>query len=109
CVRQRDILLYYPYHSFNKITDLLQAAAIDPAVKSIKISLYRVASHSHVVDALLNAVRNHKQVTAVVELQARFDEQANIDWAKRLTEGGVNVIFGVPGLKVHCKLILISR
>lgn len=109
CVRQRDILLYYPYHSFNKITDLLQASAIDPAVKSIKISLYRVASQSHVVDALLNAVRNHKQVTAVVELQARFDEQANIDWAKRLTEGGVNVIFGVPGLKVHCKLILISR
>lgn len=109
CVRNGDALLYFPYHSFGTITNMLQAAAIDPAVRSIKISLYRVASHSHIIDALLNAVRNHKQVTAVVELQARFDEQANIDWAKRLTEGGVHVIFGVPGLKVHSKLILITR
>lgn len=109
CVRNNDVLLHYPYHSFDIIIDMLQAAAIDPAVRHIRISLYRVASHSHVIDALLNAVRNHKQVTAVVELQARFDEQANIDWAKRLTEGGVNVIFGVPGLKVHSKLILITR
>lgn len=109
CVRSRDTLLYYPYHNFDDITNLLQAAAIDPSVRAIKISLYRVATHSHVIDALLNAVRNHKKVTAVVELQARFDEQANIDWAKRLTEGGVNVIFGVAGLKVHCKLLLITR
>lgn len=108
-VRQRDILLYYPYHSFDLTLELLKAAAIDPAVKSIHISLYRVARHSRVVDALLSARRNDKTVTAVVELQARFDEAANIDWATRLTEGGVHVIFGVPGLKVHSKLILINR
>lgn len=109
CLRQRDVLLHYPYQSFSHITNMLQTAAIDPAVREIKISLYRVAKHSHVIDALLNAVRNHKQVTAVVELQARFDEEANISWARRLTDGGVNVIFGIPGLKVHSKLILISR
>jgi polyphosphate kinase len=109
CLRQQDVLLHYPYQSFNYIAHLLQTAAIDPAVKQIHISLYRVAKQSHIVDALLNAVRNHKKVTAVVELQARFDEEANISWARRLTDGGVNVIFGIPGLKVHCKLILIGR
>ncbi len=109
CLREQDILLYYPYHSFNCITDTLQTAAIDPAVKSIQICLYRVAKHSRVVDALLSAVTNNKDVTAVVELQARFDEEANISWAQRLTEGGVNVIFGIPGLKVHSKLFLITR
>ncbi len=108
-IRQQDVLLYYPYNSFDIIIELLKTAAIDPAVRSIHISLYRVAKQSRVVDALLSAKRNHKEVTAVVELQARFDEEANIDWARRLTEGGVNVIFGVPGLKVHSKLILISR
>ncbi|MCW8195215.1 polyphosphate kinase 1 [Proteobacteria bacterium 005FR1] len=108
-LRQRDILLYYPYHAFDSTIELLKTAAIDPAVKSIHISLYRVSKNSRVVDALLSARRNHKEVTAVVELQARFDEAANIDWATQLTEGGVNVIFGVPGLKVHSKLILISR
>ncbi|MBD2859283.1 polyphosphate kinase 1 [Spongiibacter sp. KMU-158] len=109
CMRDQDLLLYYPYHSFNYLTDLLKTAAIDPSVKSIKISLYRVASNSHVVDALLNAVANHKEVTAVVELQARFDEEANIELSERLTDGGVNVILGVPGLKVHSKLISIAR
>ena len=108
-IRDRDVLLYYPYHSFAYVERMLKTAAIDPAVKSIKISLYRVASNSHVVDALLNAVANHKQVTAIVELQARFDEQANIELASRLTDSGVDVIFGVPGLKVHSKLILIGR
>ncbi|MGQ9427482.1 polyphosphate kinase 1 [Gilvimarinus sp. F26214L] len=108
-IRNRDILLYYPYHSFDSTLDLLKTAAVDPAVLSIHISLYRVARHSRVVDALLNARRNHKVVTAVVELQARFDEAANINWARQLEEGGVNVIFGVPGLKVHSKLILIRR
>lgn len=108
-IRERDVLLYYPYHSFDLTLELLKTAAIDPAVKSIHISLYRVARHSRVVDALLSARRNDKEVTAVVELQARFDEAANIDWATRLTEGGVNVIFGVPGLKVHSKLVLICR
>ncbi len=109
CLREQDILLYYPFHSFNYLTDLLKTAAIDPAVKSIKASLYRVASNSHVVDALLNAVANHKEVTVVVELQARFDEEANIALSQRLTDGGVNVILGVPGLKVHSKLISILR
>lgn len=108
-VRQRDVLLYYPYHSFDLTIELLKTAAIDPAVKSIQISLYRAARHSRVVDALLSARRNDKEVTVVVELQARFDEAANIDWATQLTEGGVHVIFGVPGLKVHSKLVLISR
>ncbi|CAA0081414.1 Polyphosphate kinase [Zhongshania aliphaticivorans] len=109
CLREQDILLHYPYHSFNYLTDLLKTAAIDPQVKSIKASLYRVASNSHVVDALLNAVANHKEVTVVVELQARFDEEANIALSQRLTDGGVNVILGVPGLKVHSKLISIVR
>jgi len=108
-IRNRDVLLYYPYNSFDSVIDLLKTAAIDPAVKKIQISLYRVASKSRVVDALLSARGNNKEVTAVVELQARFDEAANIDWATQLTEGGVNVIFGVPGLKVHSKLILITR
>lgn len=109
CLRAQDVLLYYPYNSFNHVVKLLETAALDPAVKFIKISLYRVAKHSHIVDALVNSVRNHKKVTAVVELQARFDEEANIGLARRLTDGGANVIFGIPGLKVHSKLILIGR
>lgn len=109
CIRAQDVLLYYPYHAFNHVVKLLETAALDPSVKFIKISLYRVAKHSHIVDALVNAVRNHKKVTAIVELQARFDEEANIDMARRLTDSGANVIFGIPGLKVHSKLILIGR
>ena len=87
----------------------MRAAAIDPAVVSIKINLYRVASSSSVVDSLISAVQNGKKVTVVVELQARFDEEANITWAERMTEAGVHVIFGVPGLKAHSKIILIQR
>ena len=109
CLRNQDVLLYYPYHAFNHVVKLLETAALDPAVKFIKISLYRVAKHSHIVDALVNSVRNHKKVTVVVELQARFDEEANIGMARRLTDGGANVIFGIPGLKVHSKLIVIGR
>jgi polyphosphate kinase len=108
-VRDQDLMLYYPYHSFNTVIDLLKTAAIDPAVKSIKICLYRAAKNSRIVDALLSAKSNFKDVTAVVELQARFDEANNIAWATQLTDGGVNVIFGVPGLKVHSKLISITR
>ncbi|MFT7321451.1 polyphosphate kinase 1, partial [Congregibacter sp.] len=108
-IRAKDVLLYYPYHSFDYLIDLLKTAAVDPDVDSIKICLYRVASESRVVDALLNAVHNGKRVLAVVELAARFDEQANIHWAQRLTEGGIEVKFGVPGLKVHSKLLLIQR
>jgi polyphosphate kinase len=108
-LQQRDIMLYYPYHDFKTVVDFLGTAAIDPQVKSINISLYRVASNSLVATALINAVRNRKEVTAVLELQARFDEQANISWAEKLTAAGVNVIFGVPGLKVHSKIISIVR
>lgn len=108
-IREEDILLNYPYQSFNYIIDLLREAAIDPYVKTIKINLYRVASKSKVINALINAAKNGKSVTVVVELQARFDEENNINWSNRLQDEGVNVIFGVAGLKVHSKLILIKR
>ena len=108
-LRDGDRLCYYPYHDFRVITKLLASAAIDPRVREIRINLYRVAQNSRVVAALVNAVRNQKQVTAVVELQARFDEQANIHWSNELSDAGVEVIYGVPGLKVHCKLISIVR
>lgn len=108
-IRQKDILLHFPYHSFTHVENLLHTAALDPAVRSIKITLYRLASHSHIASALINAAQNQKEVTVVLELQARFDEQANIQWANQLTEAGINVIFGVPGLKVHSKLIVIGR
>jgi polyphosphate kinase len=108
-IREKDVFLYYPYHPFDYVLDLLKAAALDPQVTDIKICLYRVARDSRIFDALLNAVHNGKRVLAVVELAARFDEAANIGWAQRLTDGGVNVIFGIPGLKVHSKLLLIAR
>jgi polyphosphate kinase len=108
-IREKDVLLYYPYHPFDYVIDLLKTAALDPDVVSIKICLYRVARNSRVVDALINAINNGKRVVAVVELAARFDEQANIHWAQRLTDSGVEVIFGIPGLKVHSKLFIIER
>ncbi len=108
-IRQKDVLLAYPYQSFHHIIDLLREASIDPKVESIKITLYRAAINSGIVNALINAVKNGKQVTAVVELQARFDEEANIAFANKLQEEGAQVIFGVPGLKVHSKLFLIAR
>lgn len=108
-LRKKDVLLTYPYQQFSHIIDLLREASIDPKVESIKITLYRVAEHSNIVNALINAVKNGKSVTAVVELQARFDEEANIHWANKLQEEGATVIFGVPGLKLHSKLFLIHR
>jgi len=108
-IRKKDILLYFPYHSFDTFINLLREASLDPAVKDIKITLYRIARNSNVINALINAVRNGKSVTAILELQARFDEEANIYWSNRLREEGVKVIHGVPGLKVHAKLCLISR
>lgn len=108
-IRDKDVLLYYPYHPFDYVIDLLKTAALDPAVTDIKICLYRVAKNSRVIDALVNAVDNGKRVLAVVELAARFDEAANLNWAQRLTDSGINVIFGITGLKVHSKLILIER
>lgn len=109
CIKDQDCLLYYPYNSFSYIISWLRAAAIDPAVSAIKINLYRVSSYSRVVDSLISAVENGKKVTVVLELQARFDEEANINWAERMTEAGVHVIFGVPGLKIHSKMLLIKR
>jgi len=108
-IRERDIMMYFPYHSFISFIDLLREASIDPKVRSIKITLYRLAQNSSVINALINAVRNGKQVTAVMELQARFSEQSNIDYSNLLREEGVRVVYGVPGLKVHAKLCLITR
>jgi len=108
-LKQKDILLTYPYQSFEHIIDFLREASIDPKVQSIYITLYRVATNSNIVKALINAVKNGKQVTAVVELQARFDEEANIYWSNKLQEEGAKVIYGVPGLKVHSKMFLITR
>jgi polyphosphate kinase len=104
-----DILLHYPYQKFTDYINLLREAAIDPEVVSIKITLYRVAKNSRVISALTNAVQNGKEVTVVIELQARFDENSNIYWARHLEETGATVLFGIPGLKVHSKLTLITR
>ncbi len=108
-IKKKDIMLFFPYNPFDHFIDLLREASIDPYVTSIQITLYRLARNSSVINALMNAVRNGKKVTTVVELQARFDEEANILWGNKLTEEGVKVIYGVPGLKVHSKLCLISR
>ena len=108
-IRQKDIMLHYPYQSFQIIIDLLRESSIDPKVRSIKMTIYRAAKNSGVINALLNAARNGKYVTVFMELQARFDEEANIFWTERLQEEGVKVIQGIPGFKVHSKLMLIRR
>ncbi|MFH4540219.1 polyphosphate kinase 1 [Vibrio alginolyticus] len=108
-IKAKDILLYYPYHTFDHISELVRQASFDPKVLSIKINIYRVAKDSRLMNSLIDAVHNGKNVTVVVELQARFDEEANIEWSKVLTEAGVHVIFGAPGLKIHSKLLMISR
>jgi polyphosphate kinase len=108
-IKKKDIMLFFPYQPFDYFIDLLRESSIDPYVTSIQITLYRLARNSSVINALLNAVRNGKSVTTVVELQARFDEEANITWGNKLMEEGVKVIYGVPGLKVHSKLCLITR
>lgn len=108
-IHEKDVILHFPYHSFSNFIDLLRETSIDPKVKSIHITLYRLAKSSSIVNALINAVKNGKEVTAVVELQARFDEEANIFWSNTLKDEGVKLIFGVPWLKVHSKLCLITR
>jgi polyphosphate kinase len=108
-IRKKDVLLYFPYHPFDHLIDLLREASVDPNVTSVHITLYRLARNSSVINALINAARNGKKVTTVVELQARFDEEANILWGNKLLDEGVKVIYGVPGLKVHAKLCLITR
>lgn len=108
-LRKKDVMLHYPYQTFNHFIDLLREAAIDPQVREIGITIYRVAPESIVINALLNAIRNGKTVTVVIELQARFDEEANIFWSNKLQEEGANVINGIPGMKVHSKLAWIKR
>jgi polyphosphate kinase len=108
-VLKQDVLLQYPYHRFTPVIELLRQAAIDPEVSSIRISLYRIDKDSRVAKALINAAKNGKKVIAMIEARARFDEENNLLWGKRMEEAGVKVIYGVPGLKVHAKLILISK
>lgn len=108
-VLERDVMLHFPYHSFNPVIDLLKEAAIDPDVTSIKITCYRLAKQSKVVNALVNAVRNGKQVTVMLEVRARFDEEANLDWKERLEDEGVKVLIGIPNMKVHAKICLIRK
>ena len=108
-ITAHDILLYYPYHRFLHVTEFVRQAAFDPSVKAIRINIYRVASNSRIINSLIDAVDNGKKVTVVVELRARFDEEANIEWSKRMTDAGIRVVLGVPTLKIHSKLCVITR
>jgi len=108
-IAQKDYLIYTPYHTYSYVIKFLKEAALDPFVKSIQITVYRLASNSQVAAALINAAKNGKQVTVQIELQARFDEQANIEYANQLQDEGINLKFGIPGLKVHSKICLIDR
>lgn len=108
-IAKKDYLLHTPYHTFSYIVKFLREAALDPKVKNIKITIYRLAQISHVASSLINAAKNGKKVTVAIELQARFDEQANIDYAEQMESDGVNLLFGVKGLKVHSKMCVIER
>jgi polyphosphate kinase len=108
-INQEDILLHFPYQSFDYIIDILRESAIDPKVRKIQISLYRVDSNSRIINALVNAAKNGKTIEVIVELQARFDEEPNLKWSRTLQEAGINVHFGIEGLKVHSKILLITR
>lgn len=107
-IRSRDILLAFPYHPFDHLIGILREASMDPQVEDIKITIYRLADSSKIANALINALKNGKKVTMVVELQARFDEENNLYWANKLQEEGATIIYGVPKLKVHAKLFLIT-
>jgi polyphosphate kinase len=107
-IREQDILLVFPYHPFDHLIGVLREASMDPAVEDIKITIYRLADSSRIANALINALKNGKKVTMVVELQARFDEENNLYWANKLQEEGATIIYGVPKLKVHSKLFLIT-
>ncbi len=108
-ILKQDLLLHFPYHSFDSVIDLLREAAMDPDVNEIKITAYRLAENSKVINALANAARNGKKVTVMLELRARFDEEANLEWKERLEEEGVRVLIGVPDMKVHAKVCIIKK
>ena len=108
-LEKRDVMLHLPYHSFDSIIDLIREAAIDPFVQSIRITCYRVAKNSKIINALINAVRNGKEVTVVLELRARFDEEANMRWRAQLEEEGVKVVLGIHNMKVHAKICVIKK
>jgi len=108
-IAKKDYLVYTPYHTFSYIVKFLREAALDPKVKTIKITIYRLAQISHVASSLINAAKNGKKVTVCIELRARFDEEANINYAEQMQDEGVNMLFGVIGLKVHCKMCVIER
>lgn len=108
-IKHQDILLHYPYHRFLHFTEFVRQAAFDPSVKHIRLNIYRVASKSRIINSLIDAVDNGKTVTVVVELRARFDEEANIEWSKRMTDAGIRVVLGSPSFKIHSKLCVVSR
>jgi polyphosphate kinase len=108
-IMKKDMMLHFPYHSFSPMIDLLREAAIDPDVTTIKITAYRLAPQSKIMNTLVNAVRNGKQVTVMLELRARFDEEANLEWKERLEEEGAKVLIGIPDMKVHAKICLIKK
>ena len=108
-ISDKDYMVHTPYHTFSYIVNFLREAALDPTVKSIKITIYRLAQISHVASSLINAAKNGKKVTVSIELRARFDEEANINYAEQMQDEGVTMLFGVPGLKVHSKMCIIER
>jgi polyphosphate kinase len=108
-INKQDILLYYPYHDFLHFTEFVRQAAFDPMVKHIRLNMYRVAKGSRIINSLVDAVDNGKKVTVVVELRARFDEENNIAWSKRMTDAGIKVVLGNPSVKIHSKLCIVTR